>query len=252
MLLVEWSKGSAIKFGADPYAQPASNTRSIAWAVGNFLLENEHFDASKAMCIGHSLGAHVCGFVGKRLRESGFEGGWQRISALDPAYPYFDTESAAGRLDRRDAHFVDVIHTSRLGLERPIGHADFYVSGGVYQPGCAAKVSSARSRSRRHNALASFVQQFTLAIEELFACSHLRAPLIYAESILVDQHNTTCSFREFCPCGSQVDFNRGRCSSCAHNERRTIGYWADQDADGTTGSFYGDISDKSPFCVARP
>lgn len=31
---------------------------------------------------------------------------------------------------------VDVIHTSRLGSSKPMGHADFYVNGGKRQPGC--------------------------------------------------------------------------------------------------------------------
>jgi len=31
-----------------------------------------------------------------------------------------------GRLDKSDADFVDVIHSSRLGLYEDIGHVDFY------------------------------------------------------------------------------------------------------------------------------
>lgn len=31
---------------------------------------------------------------------------------------------------------VDIIHTSLLGNSKPMGHADFYVNGGKWQPGC--------------------------------------------------------------------------------------------------------------------
>lgn len=64
-------------------------------------------------------------------------------SALDPAYPGFEGPNARRRLNKTDARFVDVIHTNArfglnnaVGLETPLGHADFYPNGGSYQPGC--------------------------------------------------------------------------------------------------------------------
>jgi len=36
-----------------------------------------------------------------------------------------------------DADYVDAIHTSKIaGYDQPIGHADFYPNGGLFQPGC--------------------------------------------------------------------------------------------------------------------
>ena len=58
-------------------------------------------------------------------------------SGLDPAGPIFLNNVAAG-LTRNSGHFVDVIHTGGLflGIRKPLGHVDFYVNGGIIQPGC--------------------------------------------------------------------------------------------------------------------
>lgn len=63
-------------------------------------LNNIHF-------IGHSLGAHIGGFVGQDL-----DGKMGRITALDPAGPSFDQMDRYHRLDKLDAKFVDVIHSN--------------------------------------------------------------------------------------------------------------------------------------------
>ena len=81
--------------------------------------------------IGHSLGAHICGYAGKRINGLG------KITGLDPAGPYFENTDPIVRLDSKDAEFVDTIHTDGsatlllgLGLMQPLGHVDFYPNGG--------------------------------------------------------------------------------------------------------------------------
>ena len=66
-------------------------------------------------------------------------------TALDPAKPLFDHDMTFEdeRVSISDANLVDVIHTNAgrindgaCGLPEPLGHADFYPNGGVYQTGC--------------------------------------------------------------------------------------------------------------------
>ena len=62
------------------------------------------------------------------------------FSGLDPAKPGFENVALEeGRLDLKDAYFVDVIHTSAglFGYYSAIGHVDFYPNNGFSpQPGC--------------------------------------------------------------------------------------------------------------------
>lgn len=60
--------------------------------------------------VGHSLGAHIAGQAARLLKKNGIT--VQRISALDPAFPCFEDNSAELRLRKTDAVFVDVIHTN--------------------------------------------------------------------------------------------------------------------------------------------
>lgn len=52
--------------------------------------------------------------------------------------PLFAMAGEKDKLDPSDAEYVDVIHTNAMvqgKLER-CGHADFYMNGGIVQPGC--------------------------------------------------------------------------------------------------------------------
>ncbi|XP_045470697.1 pancreatic lipase-related protein 2-like [Harmonia axyridis] len=84
--------------------------------------------------VGHSLGAHVAGMAGSKLRS----GKVSRITGLDPALPGYNERGPHVKLDPSDAELVEVIHTYMkiLGYARPLGHIDFYANGGRYQPGC--------------------------------------------------------------------------------------------------------------------
>lgn len=88
--------------------------------------------------IGHSLGAHVAGFAGKRIKAlTGSRMG--RITGLDPAKVGYSDLFPNSRLSSDDANRVDTIHTSTLiaGYTEAIGSIDFYPNGGVSQNGCA-------------------------------------------------------------------------------------------------------------------
>ncbi|KAK9881652.1 hypothetical protein WA026_017170 [Henosepilachna vigintioctopunctata] len=101
------------------------------------LIKLKNLDPGALHLIGHSLGAHISGMVGKRLQKNGFTIG--RITGLDPASPGFHESSDLEKLSKLDASFLDVIHTSggTLGIQESIGHIDFFPNGGVApMPGC--------------------------------------------------------------------------------------------------------------------
>lgn len=109
--------------------------------------------------VGFSLGAHVPAFSAIKLRPYKLP----RITGLDPAMPLFITVSKDEKLDAGDAEFVDVFHTNAFiqGKVEASGHIDFYMNGGIDQPGCWEKRNP-------------------------FGCNHHRAAVYFAESINSD------------------------------------------------------------------
>lgn len=90
--------------------------------------------------IGHSLGAHVMGFAGKKIKEqSGSKVRW--ITGLDPARPLFEEpkQPKQNRLSDEDGEIVECLHTDGgvNGFITPLGTIDFFANGGTApQPNC--------------------------------------------------------------------------------------------------------------------
>ena len=160
VLTVDWGKEFT------NYTAAAASSVYVGVATERVVrqLDPEHIH-----CIGHSLGAHTCGFLGKAIINDTLynKKSLDRITALDPANDLFYVVSDFGRfiivkidsppsdrLDREDASRVDVIHTDSgwdgFGGTRSTGHADFYIGSdigqlGEFQHGCSyfRKLSSA-------------------------------------------------------------------------------------------------------------
>lgn len=133
LIIMDWGVASH-----GSYAQVASKVGGMGSFLANFLLKLIDLGADRASIhiIGHSLGSHVAGFAGKRLRPR-----IGRITALDPAGPCFGkfiSNSKTDRLNADDAYQVDVFHYDDgfLGLHEQLGQFDIYVNGGSNQPGC--------------------------------------------------------------------------------------------------------------------
>lgn len=104
----------------------------------------QQLPASDIHLIGHSLGAHLAGEASHYLnKNTGVKIG--RITGLDPASLCFtETDEVAmqKQLSKDKADFVDVWHTNSnldmnsAGLARPVGHVDYWVNGGKFQPIC--------------------------------------------------------------------------------------------------------------------
>lgn len=91
-------------------------------------------DATETTCVGHSLGAHICGMISNHLHIK-----QHKIIGLDPARPLVSRYGSKDfRLSIEDAHQVQIIHTNAgfLGESNQIGHVDFCLNGGRIQPGC--------------------------------------------------------------------------------------------------------------------
>lgn len=85
--------------------------------------------------VGHSLGAHVVGFIAKEVKKMGL-GKVSRMTGLDPAFPFFELQGPEGRIDKSDAEFVQIVHTNSgflwegcLSFKEPLGIDKFILQG---------------------------------------------------------------------------------------------------------------------------
>ncbi|XP_011873983.1 PREDICTED: phospholipase A1 [Vollenhovia emeryi] len=117
------------------YPAAVANIRPVARCLAGALttLRNLGLQIARTTCVGHSLGAHICGIMANYLLFR-----MHRIIGLDPARPLV-RPGPVNRLDAGDAAFVEVIHTNAgyYGETGRVGHVDFCVNGGKVQPFCA-------------------------------------------------------------------------------------------------------------------
>ncbi|KAL0267131.1 UNVERIFIED_CONTAM: hypothetical protein PYX00_009485 [Menopon gallinae] len=132
VLTVDW--GSLTHFPC--YLSSISNTRLVAQCTAQLysFLTASGATAESTTCIGHSLGAHICGMMNNHLTDR-----MHKIVGLDPARPLVDRYGdEAFRLTKDDANVVQIIHTNAgaLGETSQVGTIDFCVNGGRFQPSC--------------------------------------------------------------------------------------------------------------------
>ncbi|XP_039957800.1 lipase member H-A-like [Bactrocera tryoni] len=118
------------------YLHALINTRLTAQCTAQVYSFLTHHGAAreKITCIGHSLGAHICGMISNHLSIK-----QHRIIGLDPARPLIERKkNHIFRLSIDDASVIQVIHTNAgfLGQEENIGHLNYCINGGRFQPFC--------------------------------------------------------------------------------------------------------------------
>ncbi|XP_023229612.1 pancreatic lipase-related protein 2-like isoform X1 [Centruroides sculpturatus] len=237
VIIVDWSGGNQL-----PYTQATANTRvvgaEIAFLIGK-MKRVVGLHPQSCHIVGHSLGAHIAGYAGERLEHLG------RITALDPAAPYFEGMPTSVRIDPSDAKFVDAIHTdlnsfviSGLGMSDPVGHVDFYPNNGRDQPGCKTS----------HRLISIITDGFIEGIRKAVSCSHQRAVDFFTASI----NQRDCLFTAF-PCSNWTDFTEGKCSTCGPYGRdcAVMGFLAEEHkpANLLNTTFFLKTQDHEPFCV---
>ncbi|KAA0199410.1 hypothetical protein HAZT_HAZT011520 [Hyalella azteca] len=156
VVVVDWRVGAQ-----SPYAQAVANARLVGAMTGHLIMRMQaiidlrqevlSLNGSSFHLVGHSLGSHLMGYAGSYTSTFGDKPSLVgRITALDPAGPFFRNVDPLVRLDPSDAEYVDVIHTDSneilpgipmsLGNPDPLGHVDFYPNGGSQQPGCSSSL----------------------------------------------------------------------------------------------------------------
>ncbi|KAL4706157.1 hypothetical protein ACJJTC_013622 [Scirpophaga incertulas] len=182
------------------YLRSTTYVRFMGEKLGSILaqLVNDGLPPSNIHIIGHSLGAHISGFTGKRFTAlTGEKVG--RITGLDPAGPCFAQLDSSLRINSTDAVFVDAIHTNGgvAGMKEAVGQVDYYPNEGEQQPGCL-----------------------------LDTCSHARAWLYFGASLLDDTIFPAVS------CSSWSMFKKGKCNS------KDVSYMGIAARPGTKGTYY--------------
>ncbi|KAL3867995.1 hypothetical protein ACJMK2_040835 [Sinanodonta woodiana] len=222
VILVDWENGANYS-----YNQATVNTRVVGAVIAqmiNLLKDQVEADPKDFHIIGHSIGAHICGYAGERIPNLG------RITGLEPSALNYQYKDHVVRLDPTDAQFVDVIHTDGrslllfgLGMFEAVGHVDYYPNGGLVQPGC--ETYSIFSNNP--------------------ACRHLRSHQYFIDSI-----NSECQFIGY-RCQSYRDFKNGDCIPCSDGGCGYMGFHADK-AKPPEGSiqvtYFLETGASKPFC----
>ncbi|XP_025836374.1 lipase member H-like [Agrilus planipennis] len=120
------------------YASAVHNIKFIARCSSNLLmsLRSSGLRSETITCVGHSLGAHICGLISRNILFR-----MHRIVALDPARPLVPRSQ---RLSSSDASAVHVLHTNAgdYGELGRSGHVDFCINGGRTQSFCESTSSA--------------------------------------------------------------------------------------------------------------
>lgn len=223
------------------YSQSATDTQVVAAQIVCLIKQFYQHDLEKIAtnlhCIGHSLGAQTCGYVGQYLNinsvnfiansETWVPLNLARITGLDPAEPYFGYAPKEVALDETDAIFVDIIHSDTMhfrthaiskhitpygmGVVEPVGHVDFYPNNGTEHPGCDSKAVRMLGIEGLMDGTRDFV-----------ACNHCRSIKFFIESL--NQNEKTklqrCPFTAF-NCNYQ-DLQYGTCLDCGINGQNCL------------------------------
>jgi pancreatic triacylglycerol lipase len=225
VISVDWESLATM----DNLFQAGENAISVGAYAGQFVANLIAMSGAKHNNIhvmGFSFGAHAAGHLGRTVRDiTGKK--LRRVTAMDPAAPYFEANPAHLRLNKEDAEFVDVFHTNSDTLFNggtsffdALGHVDFYPNGGRHQPGCT---------------------DWGIIGGDLIdlmkgGCSHSRSHEYMVESI-----NAVVPFKA-AHCDTYDNFKSGNCGG---NEVQNMGF---EDHDSIThGTYFLDVNEDAPF-----
>lgn len=132
---------------------------------------------------------------------------------MDPAAPLIPSKD---RVSINDAELVEIIHTSRLGVQSPLGHVDFYPNPGhENQPGCGINP----------------------------VCSHMRSWMYFAEAL----ENPLALIGKACL--TYDKFQKGDCKN--HSELSLEFSYGSIRNNKLLGSYYLSTGDSAPFGLGQ-
>ena len=223
VLVIDWEESSRWKNVFEPWAdykQAVKNTRCLAEVTADLL---EQLNSRPSLhCVGHSLGAHVCGFLSNKLQQNGGRR-MERITGLDPAgidwttrlvgvmrvEPMLVLPHVDSRLDASDADFVDVIHTDAnfAGMMEPSGDVDFYIGRTKERLGSSQKDCGCKDN-----------------------CDHARSFKLFTESVS-QQIKADKVFH----CTETKELLLEGCEEKSAEKHPLVGYFVDEDVKGLVG-----------------
>ncbi|KAG4079267.1 hypothetical protein HA402_006990 [Bradysia odoriphaga] len=164
------------------YTTVVENAKKLGTRLADALrnLYYSGLNPDRVHLMGFSVGAHICGEVGRALRPHFTI---PRITGFDPSYPMYYGTSNHVELNRADARFVDIIHTDMgiAGGPTSSGHADFYPNGGRRpQPRCGLALwqflSLAIGDHCAHDSSVHYYAQSVTAINPIFIATNKLNP----------------------------------------------------------------------------
>lgn len=169
----------------------------------------------KVHVVGYSLGGQISGRVGRYVKSIS-NGARQigRITGIDPCnLDIFTLVSIGSVLTVNDAIFVDTVKAESVitGSQNTLGHVNFYVNGGNFQPMCA---------------------------QTDVTCSHSMGPKYWAESVKRSDQLAFAAKK----CTSWDQFNAVSCNSTAPDA-----YMGASTLTTLTGSYYLATNLVSPY-----
>lgn len=196
LIIMDWGRASQ-----GPFSQAAAVVSGMGSFLANFIMKLTDLGADRRNIhiVGHSLGAHLAGFAGKRLKPR-----IGRITALDAAGPCFGkifSNSPTDRLAPDDALEVAVYHYDDdfLGLPGQHGQFDVYVNGGSSQPGCENNVNA------MFQAMITMIFRRNRVLSE----SHTRSTEVSTAPL----SKTGCQMVAY-ECRDYATFQAGECGKC--------------------------------------
>ncbi|XP_032528997.2 pancreatic triacylglycerol lipase-like [Danaus plexippus] len=130
VIVVDWSSGSNSLQYREVNANAISSGSAVAQFI-NWLNQNTGSVLAQYHIIGHGVGGHQAGIVGRNLN-----GQVPYITGLDPAL--IGWVNNIYRFRPSDALYSEVIHTNYgvFGYLADLAKVDFYPNGGISMPGC--------------------------------------------------------------------------------------------------------------------